>query len=765
MKREEKREYIPQMFADYTLGVEITGEAGSVKKAAKEADGALDSVKRTAKQTAQDMAAAFSGMKKSLSDVSKGFTDAGKAMSMAITAPVVGVAKKSVDAFNEIDAGLDTIIQKTGATGDAAADLGKVFENVYGSLPMDSKTVGDAIGEVNTRFRVTGNELAELSDAFLKFADLNGTEVSASVDNVQQVMAAFGLETKDAALFLDTLTKAGQDTGASMDALLAQMSTNAASLKELGFNASDSTKFLSEMSVAGVDSAAVMTGLKKALVAAAKDGKEMPQALAELQAAMQNADTKAEGLQAAIDIFGSKAGPAIYDACMDGRLSFEQLGTSMTDAAGTVNSTFESMQDPPDKLKTAMNDLNLSMADMGATIMTTVLPYVQDFSGKVKELAEWFNNLSPAQQDMAIKFAAIAAAIGPLLIFIGTLIGSVASIAGAFSTLSTMIAGLIPEGMTLAGVFGAINWPIVLIVGAIALLVGAFIYLWNTNEDFRNAVIEIWNNIVETVSGVINSIIEGVTGLVAMLAEAWDAIYSKAAEVWQALVDTVMSIVLLFCDLLSGDMDAFKEDLLNIQEKLSEEWGRIWEDIKNTASELFQNIIDFVVSHAQEIPGAIHDAFDDFIDFITGLPGDAIQWGADIIGGIVDGIFSGIHRIAEAASSVASTIRGYLGFSEPDIGPLSDFHTYMPDMIGLLSKGMYAGAGKIQDAAAMLAGSIYTGITGAGASSQAGAYAAGGSGPSVGGIYMTVNGAQGQDVDALADIVTDKIVRQIELYA
>ena len=86
-------------------------------------------------------------------------------------------------------------------------------------------------------------------------------------------------------------------------------------------------------------------------------------------------------------------------------------------------------------------------------------------------------------------------------------------------------------------------------------------------------------------------------------------------------------------------------------------------------------------------------------------------------------------------------------------------------MVNLLTKGMSAGAGKIQDAAAMLAGGIYTGITGAGASSQTGAYAAGGSGPSVGGIYMTVNGAQGQDVDALADIVTDRIVRQIELYA
>lgn len=88
------------------------------------------------------------------------------------------------------------------------------------------------------------------------------------------------------------------------------------------------------------------------------------------------------------------------------------------------------------------------------------------------------------------------------------------------------------------------------------------------------------------------------------------------------------------------------------------------------------------------------------------MPAQAIQWGKDIIQGIVDGIKSAIGKVGEAVSSVADKIKGFLGFSEPDEGPLSDFHTYMPDMISLMTQGIKAGKSKIKEALGDLTGDM-----------------------------------------------------------
>ena len=94
------------------------------------------------------------------------------------------------------------------------------------------------------------------------------------------------------------------------------------------------------------------------------------------------------------------------------------------------------------------------------------------------------------------------------------------------------------------------------------------------------------------------------------------------------------------------------------------------------------------------------------IDWIKALPAQAVQWGKDIIDSIVSGIKSAVSKVGEAVSGVASKIKGFLGFSEPDEGPLSDFHTYMPDMIDLMTKGISAGKAKVRDALGALTGGM-----------------------------------------------------------
>lgn len=119
-----------------------------------------------------------------------------------------------------------------------------------------------------------------------------------------------------------------------------------------------------------------------------------------------------------------------------------------------------------------------------------------------------------------------------------------------------------------------------------------------------------------------------------------------------------------------------------------------WDQIREAAG----NLLEGIKTTIGNIRDAIVSGFQAAIDWITSLPAEALKWGSDIIDGIVSGIQSAVGRVGEAVKGVADKIKSFLGFSEPEDGPLSDFHTYMPDMIDLMASGITSGKKKVKDA-------------------------------------------------------------------
>ena len=119
-----------------------------------------------------------------------------------------------------------------------------------------------------------------------------------------------------------------------------------------------------------------------------------------------------------------------------------------------------------------------------------------------------------------------------------------------------------------------------------------------------------------------------------------------------------------------------------------------WDKIREAAG----NLLEGIKTTIGNIRDAIVSGFQAAIDWITSLPAEALKWGSDIIDGIVSGIQSAVGRVGEAVKGVADKIKSFLGFSEPEDGPLSDFHTYMPDMIDLMASGITSGKKKVKDA-------------------------------------------------------------------
>ena len=483
----------------------------------------------------------------------------GNFLNKYVSVPVVAAGTAGVAAFKSMDEAMDTVTKKTGATGGALEDMQNRAKEIAETVPTSFQAAADAVGEVNTRFGLTGDALSDLSTKFVKFADLNDTDVSTSIDNVQTVMAAWGVETEDAGLLLDTLTKAGQDTGVSVDTLSQALSSNKTYLDEMGFSLSDSAMFLANLDKNGVDANATLAGMKKALVNATKEGKTSKEALSELQDTIANSTDKTEAYQKAMELFGNKAGPAIADAVMEGRLSFEELGTTLQDFSGTTENTFKDTLDPIDQMTTALNTVKDIAGEVGGMIFETLNPSLQKLNDYVKKAKESFEKLSPKTKDAIVKFGLIAAAIGPVLSVGGKLtefFGSVISLAPKLGAAISF----------LTGPFGLVVLAIAAVIAIVALVIKNWDWLKQKAQEVGKVISDAWNQMKTSVSN------------------SWNQLKTNAAAAWQEIKNRVTENFNIAKNAVSTAAD-------NIKTKVSTTWDNVksgtaakWSEIKNTVS-------------------------------------------------------------------------------------------------------------------------------------------------------------------------------------
>ena len=471
----------------------------------------------------------------------EGMKDVGGKLTKYVTGPIVALGAASAASWKEIDDALDTVTKKTGATGDELEAMHQTVRDIATSMPVTFEDVGTAVGEVNTRFGVTGEALQSLSEDFLKFASINDTDVNNSIDTIQSAMAAFNTETEKAPEVLDLFTAAGQKTGVPIEQLAEKLKQNAVALQEMGFGLEDSIMFLAQLDKSGADSQTVLAGLKGALKNATKEGKPMSEALSDMQEKLKGAASDTEAAQLATELFGSKAGAAIAEYVRNGQLDFESLGVSMEEYAGLVDQTFENTQDPADEFQTTMNEIK----ELGFEIAESVMPVVKDVLTQLKDIieqlkAKW-EELSPEQQKMITDIALLAAAIGPVLLVLGQLV----MIVGTVLTYAPMITA------ALGTVAGAFSWPVV----AIAALVAACIWL----GQHWDQVCEWANNLKEKVSAAI----EG------MKQRVHDSIEGVKAK-FQEMKDKVSNIMNMVKQDISDKIEAAKAKVSSVVDAIKD---------------------------------------------------------------------------------------------------------------------------------------------------------------------------------------------------
>lgn len=333
----------------------------------------------------------------------------------------------------------------------------------------------------------------------------------------------------------------------------------------------------------------------------------------------------------------------------------------VTDAISEYITGGQAMEDATSFISTAVGALADGIAFVASGIATVV--------EKGREFVDWLNGGSDGAEALKTTVIALTAALGAYKAV--TLAIEIAQKAQLLATQGVTAA------QKLLNLVMSAN-PVGLVIAGITALVAAFVYLWNTSEDFRQFWVDLWDKIKNAFAAVVEFIGGAFTAIGEWAAQAWDDIKNAFSRVGE-----------WFSEKFTAAKEATSNAWSNIKEKMSERWEQIkdaFSDVGSWFKDKFTTAKENALSAWANIKEKATQIWNLFRDGFTFS--DAKKWGKDLIDNFVQGIKDKIQKVKDAVSKVANTVKDFLGFSEPELGPLSNFHTYAPDMMALFAKGI-----------------------------------------------------------------------------
>lgn len=437
----------------------------------------------------------------------------------------------------------------------------------------------------------------------------------------------------------------------------------------------------------------------------------------------------------------------------DGKISLADLTGAFVDSADEINAAFGDVRYKiSDALLNIRNQWGLWLADMDDTlgvsetigttmvrVFSTFMSVLRNVQVRIEWLAEKMGGadkllrlfaITASALFLAFNFSKITGGLQSILKFIGNIKLSTLKTVAVIVLLALLVEDFINFMQGNDSLIGTLFDKMG--IGAD----NARQAIFNAFGKIRDFVVEIWSGVTsfleehseeiramfDAIWGAITQILSAAFTLISTLAKAifgalqtfWEnwgdkikAVFSLLADFFGRTFERVISVITQFAEFLSaifsGDIQGALQSLLGI-------FQTILEQILDFVQTIFTAIWTFIGDKVIAIKDTIVEGFQAAIDWITSLPEQALQWGADIINGIVDGIKGAIGKVGEAVSGVADKIKSFLHFSVPDEGPLTDYQKWMPDFMTGLAEGIEKSSPGVISTIQTLAGKLADGI-------------------------------------------------------
>ncbi len=724
----------------------------------------LKNLEKQARQSASVLGEQFKAAGDKISGVGDKISGVGQAL-----APISGAAVAGFTAAIKTTADFESQMSKvealSGSTAEQMVDLEAKAREMGASTKFSATEAGQAFEYMALAGWKAEDMTAGIS-GIMSLAAASGEDLATVSDIVTDALTAFGQSAEDAGHFADVLAAASSNSNTTVSMMGESFKYVAPLAGSLGYSVDDVAVALGLMANAGIKASQAGTSFRTILTNLAspsekvanamelvgvslEDGEgnmlsfrdvltqlregfgqikipmdEFQKSVEELDRQLEAGEVTQEGYdesllelmdraygaegamkaQAAAAIGGQRGLSALLAMVNASDADLEKLTTAIDGSAGSAESMAEIMQD---NLSGQLTILMSQLQELAISVGETLLPAIMKVVEGLQKFMDFLNGLDEDTKNTIVNIGLVVAALAPALLIIGKVISAVGAIVSGIgallpvlTTVGTFItATAIPA---IGGVIAALA-PFLPVIAAVGLAIAAIIVVFKNWDAIVESFQIIWGAFTDWISEKFEKAAEAITKI-------WDGLKEGASKAWNGIKESVTGAV-------SDIKDKAQEKMDKVKQTFEENGGGIkgavavyTEAIKGFYGGMFDKLDSLTGGKLGEILGKFKEKFGEIKQAVTDklheLISGAATWGKDLIDNFVKGITDKIQAVKDAVGNVAQTVRDFIGFSEPDKGPLANFHTFAPDMIDLFAKGITDNLGTIQGAMTGMAGTV-----------------------------------------------------------